>query len=45
MATVFVSGVMQELWPERVSERLLQSDHHIVHIPEVLGLLDLQASV
>ena len=41
MSTVFVSGVMAELWPELVPERLSQCDHHIEQVPEVLTLLGL----
>jgi putative hydrolase of the HAD superfamily len=40
MSAVFVSGVMSELWPERVNERLRVCDHHVVRIPEVLSLLE-----
>ena len=39
MSTVFVSGVMAELWPERVQQRLSISDHHIGRVPQVLTLL------
>jgi putative hydrolase of the HAD superfamily len=41
MSTVFVSGVMAELWPERIEERRAISDHHVERIPELLSLLDL----
>jgi putative hydrolase of the HAD superfamily len=41
MSPVFVSGVMAELWPERIPERLAQSDHHIHRISEVLALVSL----
>ena len=42
MKTVFISGIIRELWPERIPERLAIADHHIVQLPEVLkvpGLL------
>ena len=41
MSTVFISGVMAELWPERVQQRLALCDHHVERIPEVLPLLGL----
>lgn len=41
LSTVFVSGVVAELWPERVAPRLAIADHHIERIPEVLALLGL----
>ncbi len=39
LSTVFVSGVIMELWPERVPERRATSDHHIERIPQILHLL------
>jgi len=39
MTTVFVSGVVRELWPNRVAERLAVCDFHIERVPEVLGLV------
>ena len=39
MSTVFVSGVMATLWPERIAERRAISDHHVERIPELLPLL------
>ena len=42
MSPVFVSGVMAELWPERIQERLAQCDHHVRSIPEVLALIGVQ---
>src|SRR5262249_20953626 len=42
MKTVFISGIIQELWPEGIPERRKIADHHIVQLPEVLkvpGLL------
>lgn len=41
MSTVFVSGVIAELWPERVKQRVPLADHHVERIPEVLVLLGL----
>lgn len=41
MSTVFVSGVMASLWPDRVEERRATSDHHIHRIPDLLPLLGL----
>jgi len=39
MSTVFVSGVIAELWPERVPQRLAICDHHIERIPQILALV------
>jgi putative hydrolase of the HAD superfamily len=39
MRTVFISGVLGELWPEKVAERMDIADHHITWIPEILPLL------
>ena len=39
MSTVFVSGVMAEIWPERVEALLAQCDHHVERVPQVLNLL------
>ena len=41
LSTVFVSGVIAELWPERIPARRLTADHHVVWMPEVLDLLGL----
>jgi len=41
MSTVFVSGVMAELWPDQVSQRRALCDHHVEWVPEVLALLGL----
>jgi putative hydrolase of the HAD superfamily len=41
MKTVFVSGVIAELWPERIPVRLAQADHHLKWAHEVPGLLRL----
>jgi len=41
MATVFVSGVMATLSPDRVAARRSACDHHIERIPELLELLGL----
>lgn len=40
MSTAFMSGVMAELWPEKIPERIAISDHHIRSIPEVLSLVE-----
>src|SRR5690606_30134346 len=40
MTTVFLSGVMAELWPERIAERIAVSDYHLQSIPEVYSLLE-----
>lgn len=39
MTTTFLSGVMAELWPERVAERIAVSDYHLESIPQVYSLL------
>jgi len=39
LSTVFVSGVIAELWPETVSQRILTADHHIATVPELIELL------
>ncbi|HXD19670.1 MAG TPA: HAD family hydrolase [Vicinamibacterales bacterium] len=41
MTTVFMSGVMATLWPDRVAARRSACDHHIERIPELLDLLGL----
>jgi putative hydrolase of the HAD superfamily len=41
MSTAFVSGVMAQLWPDRVEERRAISDHHVERIPDLLPLLGL----
>jgi len=41
MGTVFVSGVIAKLWPEKVAERIPVADHHVAWVPEILGLLGL----
>jgi len=43
MKTVFISGIIQELWPERIAERRAIADHHIVRLPEVLKVPGLVA--
>ena len=42
LRTVFVSGVIAELWPERIPARMEIADHHIKDLPEILPLLGLQ---
>ena len=39
MRTVFVSGVIAELWPEYVAQRIPTADHHIALVPQILELL------
>jgi FMN phosphatase YigB (HAD superfamily) len=41
MPTVFISGVIAELWPDRVQQRLSSCDHHVERIPQLLTLLGL----
>ena len=41
MTTVFVSGVIAELWPEYVPQRIPIADHHVAWVPEILGLVGL----
>jgi len=39
MSTVFVSGVIAELWPDRIPERLAICDHRIERdVRPILGL-------
>jgi putative hydrolase of the HAD superfamily len=45
MTPVFISGVMEELWPELIPERLAQAEHHIRRIPEVLALVGLEGVI
>jgi len=45
LSTVFISGIVAELWPERVAPRLAIADHHIERIPELLALLGLEAGL
>jgi putative hydrolase of the HAD superfamily len=40
LRTVLMSGVIGELWPEKIAARLPFADHHIRGIPELLPLLD-----
>ena len=39
LTTVFVSGVIAELWPERIPARIASADHHLRWVHEVPGLL------
>ena len=39
LTTVFISGVIAELWPDRVHPRLALCDHHIRGVPEIHSLL------
>jgi putative hydrolase of the HAD superfamily len=45
MRTVFFSGVIQSLFPERVEARERSADHHIRRIPEILALFALDRPV
>lgn len=38
MTPVFMSGIMEELWPDQIPARLAQCDHHVRSIREVLSL-------
>ena len=42
LTTVLVSGVIAELWPERIPSRIEITDHHIQWVPEILPLLGLK---
>jgi putative hydrolase of the HAD superfamily len=44
MTTVLVSGVIAEIWPERIPDRIALADHHIAWVPEILDLLGLTRS-
>jgi putative hydrolase of the HAD superfamily len=39
LRTVFVSGVIEEQWPERIAARRAVADHHVRWVPEMLPLL------
>ena len=41
LTTVLVSGVIAQLWPERIPARMETADHHVVWPPEILPLLGL----
>jgi FMN phosphatase YigB (HAD superfamily) len=41
LKTVLMSGVVGELWPEKIEARLPFADHHIRSIPELLPLIGL----
>jgi len=41
LTTVFVSGVIAELWPERIPQRIEAADHHVVWVSQILPLLSL----
>ena len=40
LSTVFIYGVVAQLWPERVAERRAISDYQIERIPAVINLLN-----
>ena len=39
LKTVFVSGIIKELWPERIPQRAAVADHHIERLPDILKLV------
>jgi putative hydrolase of the HAD superfamily len=39
ISCVFVSGVIDELWPDKVADRIVTADHHIKWLPELLPIL------
>jgi putative hydrolase of the HAD superfamily len=41
LTTVLMSGIIGELWPEKIAARLPFADHHIRAIPELLPLVEL----
>ena len=38
--TVFVSGIIRELWPDRIPERKSIAHHHIEELPGIVALVD-----
>jgi putative hydrolase of the HAD superfamily len=42
MKTIFVSGVLEDLWPDRVPARRALADHHVTWAYEVPALLGLE---
>ena len=44
LRTVFVSGVIEELWPERIASRRAIADHHVQWAHEVEDLCSLATS-
>jgi putative hydrolase of the HAD superfamily len=45
LRTVFVSGVVEELWPERIEQRRAVADHHVRWVPEILPWLGVERPV
>jgi FMN phosphatase YigB (HAD superfamily) len=45
LRTVFVSGVIEELWPERIEPRRAVADHHVRWVPELLPWLGIDDAV
>jgi putative hydrolase of the HAD superfamily len=43
--TVFISGVIAELWPERISERMAVAGHHITRLPELVAIVGELSSI
>ena len=42
LSTVFVSGVVAELWPDRVPSRMAMCHHHIERLPDILTVLGIR---
>lgn len=42
LRTVFMSGAIEELWPETIAPRRALADHHIRSIPELLRWLEIE---
>jgi putative hydrolase of the HAD superfamily len=39
MSTVFMSGILEELWPDRIRARIDQADFHIRALPQLLDIV------
>jgi len=39
LKTIFVSGIIEELWPEKVEDRIELADQHVKTIPEIIPLI------
>lgn len=39
MTTVFMSGILEEIWPERIPARIAQADFHIRALPQLLDIV------
>jgi len=40
LGTILVSGVIAELWPERIPQRIATADHHVAWVTEIPALLE-----